>query len=121
MAKLLEKNGAEMASALVEIAVPLKKFMEDEEFSEAWKKTTKKGLDLGMTDVLQIYVDLVPMLFGNKHLKDTLTILAAIEGKSVNEMLKMNGTELIADALAAFKEQIKPFFTQLGLSVGAKQ
>jgi len=118
MAKLMEKNGAEMATALVEIAAPLKRFMEDEEFSEAWKKTTKKGIDLGMTDVLQVYVDLVPMLFGDKHLKDTLAILATIEGKSVNEMLKMNGTELIADALAAFNEQLKPFFTRLGLSVG---
>ena len=118
MPKLLEMNGAEMANALVSIAVPLKKFMEDEEFSEAWKKATKKGLDAGMTDILQIYVDLVPMLFGEKHLKDTLAILAVIEGTSVSKMLKMTGTELITDALQAFNEQLKPFFTRLGLSVG---
>jgi hypothetical protein len=35
--------------------------------------------------------------------------------------MKMNGTELIADFLKAFNEQLKPFFIQLGLSVGGKQ
>ena len=119
MAKLLEKNGAEMAAALVSIAVPLKKFMEDKDFMDAWQKATKNGVRTGMTDILQIYVDIVPMLFGNEHLQDTLAILAAIEGKTVKEMLKMNGTDLIADALQAFKEQLTPFFTRLGLSVGA--
>ena len=121
MAKLLELNGAEMASALVSMAQPLKRFMDDAEFSNAFKQATKKGLKTGMTDILEIYVDLVPQLFGKKHLKDTLAILSVIEGTSVADMLKMNGTELIADALRAFKEQLKPFFTQLGLSVGAKQ
>lgn len=121
MAKLLEKNGAEIAAMLVELATPLKRFMDDEEFSSAWKSATKKGVDLGMTDVLAVYVELVPLILGKKHLKDTVAILAAIEGKSASEMLKMNGTELIADALQAFNEQIKPFFTQLGLSVGVTQ
>ena len=121
MAKLMEKNGAEMASALVSIAAPLKNFMEDAEFSEAWKKATKKGVDAGMTDILQVYVDLVPLLFGDKHLHDTLAILAVIEGTTVSKMLKMNGTDLIADAVQAFNEQLKPFFTRLGLSVGVTQ
>lgn len=121
MAKLLELNGAEMATALVSIAQPLKRFMDDPEFNNAFKVATKKGLKTGMTDILEIYVDLVPHFFGKKHLKDTLAILSIIEGKSVSEMLKMNGTELIADALKAFKEQLKPFFMQVGLSVGVKQ
>lgn len=120
MAKLMEKNGAEMAASLVKIAVPLRRFMEDAEFDEAWKKATKKGLDTGMTDVLRIYAELVPLLFGDAHLKDTLAILAEIEGVKVSEMLKMNGVDMIADALQAFNEQLKPFFTRLGISVGVK-
>ena len=118
MAKLLEKNGAEMCSALVKIAATLKRFMEDKVFEEAWKKATKKGVDLGMTDVLEVYTDLVPMLFGDEHLQDTMQILSVIEGKTVKELLEMNGTDLIADALKAFNEQLKPFFTKLGISVG---
>lgn len=121
MAKLLEKNGAEMAAALVSIAAPLKRFMEDEEFEKAWKNATKKGVKTGMTDVLAIYAELVPLLLGDAHLKDTMAILAVIEGKEIKELLKMNGTELIEDALKAFNEQIKPFFMRLGLSAGGKR
>ena len=116
MAKLLEKNGAEMANALVSLATPLKNFMDDAEFSEAFKKCTKKGVRTKASDILEIYVELVPHLFGDKHLKDTLQILAIIEGATVQKMLKMNGTELMADAMTAWKEQLKPFFTRLGLS-----
>ena len=110
MAKLLEKNGAEMCAALVEIAASLKRFMDDEEFDKAWKIATKKGLKTGMSDVLRIYADLAPLMFGEKHLPDTLSILSVIEGKPVKELLAMNGTELLADTLSAFNEQLKPFF-----------
>ena len=121
MAKLLEKNGAELCAGLVTIAGTLKRFMDDTEFDKAWKRATKTGVNKGMTDVLEIYVDLVPMLFGEKHLNDTMQILSVIEGKPIKELLEMNGTELIADAIAAFKEQLTPFFQQLGVSVGMKQ
>ena len=117
MAKLLEKNGAEMCAALVSIATPMKAFLEDEEFNETFKECTKKGIDNKLHGIAIIYADMVPLLFGDKHLKDTLAILAAVEGKTVKEMLKMNGVELMKDALNAWKEQIQPFFTQLGLSV----
>ena len=121
MAKLMEKDGAEMCAALVNIAIPIKRFIEDEEFDQAWKRATKKGFDTGMTDIPKIYAEIVPLLFGERHLNDTMTILATIEGKTVKELLKMNGVELISDTLKAFNEQLKPFFLQLGISVGVKQ
>ena len=121
MAKLLEKTGLEMCSDLVKIASTLKRFMDDKDFSEAWKKATENGVNKGMTDVLAVYVDIVPLLFGEEHLKDTMQILSVIEGKPVKELLAMNGTELIADAITAFNEQLVPFFQQLGISVGVKQ
>lgn len=119
MAKLLEKDGAQMAAALVSIALPLKRFTEDEEFVRVFRESTKKGVANNLTSILTIYADLVPLLFGDKHLKDTLSILAVVEGKTVKELLKMNGTEMLADALNAWKEQIAPFFMRLGVSVGA--
>lgn len=121
MAKLLEKNGAEMMSALVNIAIPLKHFMDDPKFDKAFKAATRKGLKTKMTDVLEIYTELTPQLFGEEHLHDTLAILAEIEGKTVKELLEMNGVDLLADALKAFKEQLKPFFIRLGISVGVQQ
>ena len=121
MAKLMEKTGAEMCAALVGIAAPLRRFMDDAKFDKAWKEATKKGIKTGMTDVLRIYTELAPLLFGDKHLKDTLAILAIIEGKTVKELLEMNGADLMADALLAFNEQLKPFFMRLGVSHGEKQ
>ena len=121
MAKLLEKNGAEMCGALVSIASALRRFMDDAEFDRAWQEATKRGVNMGMTDVLKVYADLVPMIFGEKHINDTMTILSEIEGKTIKELLEMNGTELISDALKAFNEQLKPFFQQLGILVGAKR
>ena len=121
MAKLLEMNGAELASALVNISGVIKKFMEDEQFNQAFKKATMKGVRMNATDVLEIYTDLVPLLFGERHLKDTISILATVEGTSASKMLKMNGVELMKDAMSAWKEQLVPFFTQLGLSVGGQQ
>ena len=121
MAKLLEMNGAEMASALVNISGVIKKFMEDEEFNKAFKKATVKGVKMNTTDVLEIYTDLVPLLFGKRHLKDTVAILATIEGTTVGKMLEMNGVELMKDALSAWKEQLVPFFTQLGITVGVQR
>lgn len=120
MAKLLEKNGAEMAAALVSLAAPIKSFMNDPEFDAAFKEATKKGMETQMTDVLSIYSNLIPLLLGKNHLNDTMTILAVVEGKSVKELLKMNGTDLLADMIKAFTEQIKPFFQRLGVSVGVQ-
>lgn len=114
--KLLEKNGAEMASALVALATPIKNFMDDAKFSEAFKEATKNGVRTKSTDILNIYTVLIPHLMGDKHLKDTLQIVAIIEGTTVNEMLKKNGTELLSDILKAWNEQLKPFFTQLGVT-----
>lgn len=116
-AKLMEKNGAEICAALVSIANPVRNFIEDAEFTEAFKDATKKGIRMDLHGILTIYADIIPLLFGDKHLKDTVALLAVIEGKSVKEMLKMNGADLLADALSAWKEQLEPFFTRLGLSV----
>lgn len=117
MAKLMEKNGAEMCAALVSIAGPLKNFIEDEEFNATFHACTKKGARSQLQGMAQIYADMVPLLLGKKHMNDTMAILAVVEGRSVREMLNMNGVELMADAMKAWKEQLQPFFTQLGLSV----
>ena len=121
MPKLLEKNGAEMAAALVNISGIIKRFMKDEEFNRLFKEATRTGVKNRQTDLMEIYVDLIPKLFDEVHMNDTMRLLAEIEGKSAQELLAMNGTELLEDALKAWREQIVPFFLRLGLSVGRKQ
>lgn len=116
-AKLLEKNGAEMCSALVSIAGSVRHFLDDEEFTEAFNECTKKGMKNELEGLLIIYADMTPYFFGKKHLNDTLQILAVVEGTTVKEMLKMNGVDLLKDAFDAWKEQIEPFFQRLGVTV----
>ena len=117
MAKLLEKNGAEMASALVAMATPIRNFIDDAEFMTAFKKCTQKGVRSKLEGILTVYADMMPLLMGDKHIKDTLSIVAIVEGTDVQKLLKMDGMEMLADCMKAWKEQIKPFFTQLGLTV----
>ena len=119
--KLLEKNGAEMCAALVSLAVPIKHFTEDEELTEAFRACTEKGMKYKLHGIAVVYAEIVPILFGEKHLNDMMTILSVVEGKPVIELLKMNGVDLMADALDAWKEQIAPFFQRLGLSVSTGQ
>ena len=115
--KLIEKNGAEMAAALVGLAAPIRSFLDDHEFMRKFKECTQKGVRNKMEGFLTIYADMMPLLMGDKHIRDTLTIVAIVEGTTIEQMLAMNGTEMLADCLKAWKEQISPFFTQLGLSV----
>lgn len=117
MAKLLEKNGQEMCAALVSISGSIRSFIEDEEFIQTFRECTKKGIRNQLEGILIIYADMVPLLFGDKHLNDTLQILAVIEGTTVKKMLKMDGVDLLTDAMKAWTEQIQPFFQRLGVSV----
>ena len=115
--KLLEKNGAEICAALVSISGSVRSIMDDQEVRTTWKECTKKGMENRLEGILTIYADMVPLLFGKKHLRDTLGILAVVEGTTVREMLEMNGTDLLADAMKAWREQLQPFFTRLCLSL----
>lgn len=114
--KLLEKNGAEMASALVELANPIRNFLEDDEFMLTFRECTKKGVRNKLEAVMAVYADMIPLLLGDRHLSDTIAIMAVVEGTTPQKMLKMNGTEMLADCMRAWEDQIKPFFTQLGIS-----
>lgn len=116
MAKLLEKNGAEMCAALVSVAGVVRNFLEDAEIVNTFRDCTKRAVANRLESVLVIYADMVPLLFNKKHLNDTLSLLAVVEGVSVKELLKMNGTDMLADALKAWQEQINPFFQRLGIS-----
>lgn len=117
MAKLMEMNGAEICAALVSISAVVRNLLDDQQIKQTFRECTKKAMANRLEGILTIYADMVPLLFGKQHLNDTLTILAVVEGTTVKEMLKMNGADLMADALAAWKEQLAPFFLRLGLSV----
>lgn len=118
MAKLLEKNGAELMACLVNIAKPIGNLAEDEElFSKLDFKTIPAHARKNkLAFIMYMYAEIAPLLFGPKHMKDIILILAEIEGKNPKDMVTMDGTELIDDAIKAWKEQIGPFFKLSGFS-----
>ena len=66
--KLMEKNGAELCAALVSIAAPIRSFIEDQELLDTWKHCTERGIVNKLQGFLMIYADMVPLLFGEKHM-----------------------------------------------------
>ena len=115
--KLLEKNGAEMAAALVNIAGAIEHLASDAQISETFIECTREGVRQNLHDMLKVYSNMAPLLLGKDHIKDTLAVVAEIEGTTVKELLEMNGTDLLVDIVNAWKEQIGPFFQRFGLSV----
>lgn len=114
--KLLEKNGAEMAAALVNIAGAVERLASDAQISETFIECTRDGVRQNMHDILKVYTRMAPLLLGENHIKDTLAIVAEIEGVTVKKLLAMNGTDLLVDIVNAWKEQVGPFFQRFGLS-----
>lgn len=120
MKKLLDKTGAELFASLVNIAAPIGNLVKDEKLFTAlsdsvknWTAGTLQHNNLAF--VMNLYSGVVPTLFCADHVKDVMLILAEIEGTNVNEMLQMNGADLINDVIKAWKEQIGPFAERSGL------
>ena len=102
---------------IVAIAEPIGNLVNDEELFDAMKRCSSRGDParpaLNSTKIgqfLNMYSALVPLLFGEKHLKDIVKITSVIEGVPVKTLLEMPGIDLINDVREAWKEQIAPFF-----------
>lgn len=117
MAKLINQNAAELAGTLVSIAGAVKSFVEDEAFMTALSDIAKKPVNGKLHASLLFFSDITPYILSEKHLGDTIAILAAIEGEDPKKMLKKNGAEVLKDAIAAWDGQLKDFFLVLGVTV----
>ena len=115
--KLLELNAGELAAALLEIAEPIGNLVNDEPLFEAFKKATANGVSLRVNDrsglqfLMKTYAEVIPMLLSPEHTQDVFRIISVVEGEPISKLMKMNGLQVLKDAYAAFKEQLKPFFT----------
>lgn len=120
MKKIAEMDVLELSSLLVEIAEPIGNLAADNEVFEAFRRCTMRGLGLkqrnGLRFILQTYSEMMPLLFGDKHKIDTLRVLAAIEGTSLEEVMKLNGAEVFERFKKAWEEHLQDFFTQSALT-----
>ncbi len=120
MPKLLEKTGAELFASLANIAKPIDNIVKDEAIFTALADCIR-GISTSplrrnnLVLVMSLYADLAPLLLSEAHIQDVLLILAEVEGGDVKEMLEMNGADLMADFIRAWKDQIGPFCERAGI------
>ena len=116
--KLLDLNGAELMAAFVRLAAPIGRLVEDDELFEALMESSRDAIGAQaakrskLGGFLAAYARIVPKLLGEEHIRDTAEVFAVIEGKTVSELLEMNGAELMADVMRAWKEQLGPFLSR---------
>ena len=115
MKKLIDMEAWELMSALAELAEPVNNLVSDDELWKTFKECTRKGAMLkrqdGLQFILETYGKLGKPLLG-KHKTDTLKILSIVEGKKIEDLMHMNGMEVLRDFSEAYKEQLEPFFTK---------
>lgn len=104
MRKIAELTTDELALALCQMAEPASNIMSDGAVSDAFVEMGKK-LNKNATMLQNIAVfasTLVPVLLGEQHRQDTCAILAAISGKTVDDIRKQNGFKTAKDLFEVF-------------------
>ena len=81
MAKLLDKTGAELIASLVNIAEPVGNIAKDDELFQGLVDCLKNfqekhptARNNNLVFLMTLYADMVPMLFGEKHLQDMMKL-----------------------------------------------
>lgn len=116
--KLLEMNGAELMAAFVQLAAPIGRLVEDDELFTTLMECSKAAVGAQAAKrnrlgyFLSVYSKMVPKLLGDEHIRDTVEVVAIIEGKTVADLLGMNGAEMAADVMNAWREQLGPFLAR---------
>lgn len=121
MKKLVDMTGWEAMSALAELAEPVGNLANDDLVWDTFVECTRNGVTLRRGDasfrfLLQAYAKMTPVLLGEDHRKDTFRILSVVEGKPIEEVMKMPAPELWEDIKKAYVEQLQPFFVKAARS-----
>lgn len=120
MAKLADKTAWDLMATLTEMAEPVGNLVNDDNFWDVFAQCTQKGVGLKQKNTLRwflsTYAELFPVLMGEEHRLDTFRILAYCAGKSVEEVARMNGMELLDLVKGVYRDTLLPFFTSSGLS-----
>ena len=104
MKKIAEMNTEELGLMLCQIAEPASRIMSDgyvsEAFVEMGKRLDKKAT---MLQNIAVFVSvLVPVLLGERHRNDTYEVLAALEGKTPEDIRKQNGFKTAKELFDVF-------------------
>ena len=111
--KLSEMNGEELSVCLCKIAEPIERIGFDKKTTETFQEIADL-IKNGMNNIQQTSIMIgtcVPLLLGD-HREDTFAILAAINGKTVEEIRSQNGMQTIKELKNALADpDLMDFFT----------
>lgn len=118
--KLSEMNGEELSVCLCKIAEPLERIGFDEKTTETFQKIADLSKS-GMNNIRQTSMMIgkfIPLLLGD-HREDTFAILAAINGKTVEEIRSQKGMQTIKELKNALADpDLMDFFSSSVRTVG---
>lgn len=116
--KLSEMNSKELCTALCVLAEPVGRIAADDEVADALKRMAENKANHTVMGRLigTAYADFVPLLL-KKHKDDTFAVLSILTGKTVEELEKQNGFQLMKDVRSVFNSELIRFF---GSSVDAE-
>lgn len=104
MKKIAEMNASELSACLCQIAEPAEKLLSDSAVIEAldgFRNAIPEKASVATAFSLFTTM-LVPKLMDKKHQKDVYSILAAIDGVTVEDVQKRNGLETVRDMFVVF-------------------
>ena len=118
--KLSEMNGEELSVCLCKIAEPIERIGFDAKTTAAFQEIANLSKN-SMNNIQQASMMIgkfVPLLLGD-HREDTFAILAAINGKTVEEIRNQNGMQTIKELKNALADpDLMDFFTSSVHTVG---
>lgn len=102
--KLSEMNTRELAKALCGLTMPISNICKDAEVVEALKTMQEKRT------IADMLASIVPVLL-DKHYDDTVAVLSALTGKTVQQINAQKGSETITDIKMCLDGDLVSFFS----------
>lgn len=104
MKKIANMNACELSVCLCKLAEPAECLFNDGAVVEAMDELRKAiPAKSDIPTVFSLFTAiLVPKLMGEKHQEDVYSILAAIDGVTVDEIKERNGLETLRDVFVVF-------------------
>ena len=105
--KLSEMTTAQMAPVLVSLSEPIGNIATDQKTVESLQEIAK-----GKTQIEQLgmaVTAILPLLL-KTHFEDTCAIIAALSGKTVEQVINQKGFQTIKDAKDIFDKELLDFF-----------
>lgn len=109
--KLSEMNTQELAKTLCQIAAPIERIGTSEDVNDAIKQISGDMNEGTVLSKLSTMIgQIMPALLG-AHFEDTVAIIAAMTGKTAQQVREQNGMQTFRDVRSFLDEDFMRFFT----------